>query len=118
MKDIFKGFETKKFPAELCTIQNEREPDVWDSSVPFVCVIVDERFESDCRVAIAKPYLAKDIGSDDMLPGWVSIQFDDWTDHRNDPIHGDYMRVVAWKRLEDPNLNFLKVFGLENGWES
>jgi len=111
---LFDNFETKQFPEELCTIENVHEPEVHDCNVPFVCVIVDERFSHQCRIEVLFPYTAKDLDSDELLYGWTDG--DRWVDHKDKTIHLDNDRVVAWMKI-DKAFSFLEAFGVEGGWK-
>lgn len=97
---MFTGFETEKFPIESCTIQNSRENDIKDApdEEVYLCVIVDKRWPSQCRLEHLRPYVAKDGRK--TLFGWTRIDFDGYVDHLTRPIHYDYERVVAWKKVE------------------
>ena len=47
--DIYNQFikSTKEnFPVDVCIKQNERESNVFDSNVPYLCLVIDERFDN------------------------------------------------------------------------
>lgn len=99
---MFDDFERVKFPEESCSIQNAREKDILDSVDVYLCIIVDKRWPTQCRLEHLHPYTAKDLDSEKRLFGWVRIDFDGYVDHITNPIHFDDERVVAWKKVEAP----------------
>lgn len=112
--ELLNGFNTGDFPWHLCTIQNEREPDVLDSDAIFLVVLVSKSTPHYFRVEQARPYTAKDLEDPNRIfYGWASVQTDGWFDHKERPIHEDDERVVAWKRVDEP-VDFFK--GVE-GWD-
>jgi len=102
---MFNDFETEKFPKESCTVPNAREKDVKDSVEVYLCVVVDKRWPTQCRLERLRPYTAKD-GRKTVF-GWARVDFDGWVDHVSTPIHYDFERVVAWKKVEGEPLNFM-----------
>ena len=47
--DIYNQFikSTKEnFPVDVCIKQNERESNVFDSNVPYLCLVIDKRFDN------------------------------------------------------------------------
>lgn len=72
-KDILKQFiepTIENFPIKTCTIQNTREPTVFDSDTPFLCLVIDRRFKNDWRLVVLYPYICKE--SDTVTTfGWV-----------------------------------------------
>lgn len=74
--DLYKIFipSTKEnFPELECTIQNEREPEVYDSDKKYLCLIIDARFKHDYRVTLMNPYICKYDGKIEY--GWVDCSF-------------------------------------------
>lgn len=73
-RDILKQFiepTIENFPIKTCTIQNTREPTVFDSDTPFLCLVIDQRFKNDWRLVVLYPYICKE--SDTVTTfGWVS----------------------------------------------
>lgn len=71
--DIYNQFikSTKEnFPTEYCIKQNEREPDVFDSDTPFMCLVIDKRFDNCWNLIILYPYIC--IENDEKITfGWV-----------------------------------------------
>ena len=101
-KMSLRGWETKRFPAKLCTVRYEREPEVKVSKVFFMCIVVDKRFNTTLRVSLLKPYVWKgvveDTGKEETLFGWVDAD-DNTTTHKDHAvIRSDYETVVAWKK--------------------
>jgi hypothetical protein len=96
-----------EFPEELCTIQNEREPNVYDSEVQYICMVcmdqsmVPYNVTSSCSFRILKPYIAypSENGDDNVIYyGWI----DDggvFYDHIDHDIHNDNERVVLWMQI-------------------
>ena len=72
-EDIYAQFikPTKEnFPTDVCVKQNEREPNVFDSNVPYLCLVIDKRFDNYWTLAVLYPYICKE--SDDITTfGWV-----------------------------------------------
>lgn len=72
-EDIYAQFtkSTKEnFPTDVCVKQNEREPNVFDSNVPYLCLVIDKRFDNYWTLAVLYPYICKE--SDDITTfGWV-----------------------------------------------
>jgi len=99
-----KGFETKVFPAKLCTIPSPREEEegVMESKKYFVCVVVDKRFDNQLRTILLRPYLWTEP---DEKKSHKEVQFFGWVDesgnvfsHYRRAIHVyDHDHVVAWK---------------------
>jgi hypothetical protein len=101
-----KGFETKVFPAKLCTTPSPRkEEGVLESKKFFVCVVVDKRFEDRLSVVLLRPYtwaeseegaLKSGLRPGQRFFGWVDGG-GNAVDHKDRDIHGDCDHVVAWK---------------------
>lgn len=96
---MFPDFETEAFPQGDCVEQNPREAEVMDSATMYLCVVVDSRFRSECRVVPLRPYTCSTEGGT-VLFGWVTLNGDQYVDHRERSIHDDHERVVAWKKIE------------------
>lgn len=104
-----KGFETKVFPAKLCTLPSSpgEEPGVLESKKLFVCLVADSRRDDGLRIMLLRPYLwTGDTGVfSSRKSGTRKVKtFYGWVDRRNNPvdhktrrIHNDYDHVVAWK---------------------
>lgn len=102
--DYLANWETKEFPAALCTLPNGREPTVRDSPADelYLVFLVDKRFPCNGRLALARPYVCHGYDDDNeavVLPGWVDLSGNAF-DHYTGEIHGDDARVVAWRRVE------------------
>ena len=108
MKDIIeKYYETKEFPANLCTIPDAKEAGVINSETVFECVIADKDFPHLYRIERCTPYLAKDLYGPDLehyLFGWASTTFNSWVDHFENNVHDDGEVVIAWRKVEKENL--------------
>lgn len=59
------------FPKNECVIQNEREPDVFDSDKIYQVLYIDIRFPNDKMLAFARPYIYKDK-NECISFGWSS----------------------------------------------
>ena len=109
---MFKDFETKHFPEELCTKQDPREEDVRNSDAKFLCVVVNKWFPTEAELKVLSPYTCKDVDDPTVtLFGWVD-QWGNIYDHREKDIHGDEIRVISWKKVEEP-VDFYKMFGCD-----
>lgn len=61
--DIYNRFtpSTKEnFPVNKCIIQNKREPTVFDSESPYLCLMIDQRFEDWWTLIVLYPYICKE----------------------------------------------------------
>lgn len=71
--DIYNQFtkSTKEnFPVDVCVKQNKRELDVFDSNVPYLCLVIDKRFDDCWNLAILYPYICKESETVTTF-GWV-----------------------------------------------
>ena len=71
--DIYSQFikSTKgNFPADICVKQNERESNVFDSNVPYLCLVIDKRFDNYWNLNILYPYIYKESEAVTTF-GWV-----------------------------------------------
>jgi len=101
VKSLVHGFSVlgvDPFPAHLCVIPDTREEDVANSTDNdyHVIVLVDARFPCVGRIALARPYTAKDMESGETLYGWLDTDGNLY-DHGERDIHDDHAKVVAWK---------------------
>jgi len=89
---LLKPSDFTSFALPLCTIQNDREPDIYSSNVPFLCLITDHRFPDELIFHIMKPYIC-DVSDDDCDYttgyGWLYCGNDNWCDNQYHPVHGD-----------------------------
>jgi hypothetical protein len=108
LEAVLRGFDDTEFPVDLCTIQNTREPEVFDSDprVSYLCVLMDKRWPDRLELLTLRPYTAKDPETKEILYGWTDG--DAVFDHYERSIHRDDRRVVAWRKFSNP------VFGPEN----
>lgn len=71
--DIYIQFtkSTKEnFPVNVCTKQDKNCLKVFDSEKPYLCLIIDRRFNDYWEIAILYPYIFKE--SDNQITfGWV-----------------------------------------------
>jgi len=92
-------YEMSKFPEELCVVQDENEPTIFDSSdntVVFECVLKDVNC-ANYSIVKCRPYLCKE--DDETFYGWTDIGGTAWFDHFEKYIHGDNEKVIAWRKL-------------------
>ena len=71
--DIYAQFikSTKEnFPVDVCIKQNERESSVFDSNVPYLCLVIDKRFNNYWNLIILYPYICKESEAVTTF-GWV-----------------------------------------------
>ena len=71
--DIYSQFikSTKEnFPVDVCIKQNERESSVFDSNVPYLCLVIDKRFNNYWNLIILYPYICKESEAVTTF-GWV-----------------------------------------------
>ena len=71
--DIYNQFikSTKEnFPVNVCVKQNKRESNVFDSNIPYLCLVIDKRFDNYWTLVVLYPDICKE--SDDVTTfGWV-----------------------------------------------
>lgn len=60
----------ENFPIEFCTKQNKKEPEVYDSDTPFMCLVIDKRFDNYWYLIILYPYICKEK-NENITFGWV-----------------------------------------------
>ena len=71
--DVYAQFikSTKEnFPVNICIKQNERESKVFDSDVPYLCLVIDKRFDNYWNLIILYPYICKESEAVTTF-GWV-----------------------------------------------
>ena len=71
--DIYNQFikSTKEnFPVDVCIKQDERESNVFDSNVPYLCLVIDKRFDNYWTLIILYPYICKESETVTTF-GWV-----------------------------------------------
>ena len=71
--DVYAQFikSTKeKFPVDVCIKQNEKESNVFDSNVPYLCLVIDKRFDNYWNLIILYPYICKESEAVTTF-GWV-----------------------------------------------
>ena len=71
--DVYAQFikSTKEnFPVNICIKQNERESSVFDSNVPYLCLVIDKRFNNYWNLIILYPYICKESEAVTTF-GWV-----------------------------------------------
>ena len=92
---LSRGWETKKFPVEVCTEPHQGEKGVFDSKVPYFCVLFNPKWSEQFMVKYLFPYVCKE--GKKLFYGWVDSD-GNYCDHKEKAIHGDDEKVVAWKK--------------------
>jgi hypothetical protein len=102
MSEISLSFDTGSFPVEECIHPCPREAGVLEGKDLYLCLLVDVRFPDTARLILAFPYtciaLPEDGGG--TLWGWSSQLGKQWYDHKENCVHDDDERVIAWKKVE------------------
>lgn len=95
-------WQNKKFPEEICTIQNKQEKYVYDSTKIFVCIVFDKRFEDRLELRILQPYIYKEKNNISLY-GWVDINTGQCIDNYDRPIHSNNEDeyVIGWKEIPE-----------------
>lgn len=96
---ICDGWETKKFPREVCTEKDKVDPTIIDSKTLHVCLVVDKRFGGRAELVTAFPYLYST--ADECLFGWVASCSGRTFSHMENSVHDDDQIVIAWKKVND-----------------
>lgn len=71
--DIYNQFtkSTKEnFPVDSCVIQNENETNVYDSDTPYLCLLIDKRFNNCWHLLVLYPYICKESETKTTF-GWT-----------------------------------------------
>jgi hypothetical protein len=80
-----------RFPESDCTIQDSREPEIFNGATAYWVLMKDKRFENEFTVKKLFPYIYR--GADELLYGWT-----DWQnvfDNAENPIHYDDWQVIG-----------------------
>lgn len=59
------------FPEEDCTVQNERESDVFESPNEYLVLYIDTRFPKEKCITYARPYIYKEEDGSKTY-GWIA----------------------------------------------
>ena len=97
------GYEVRRFPEEECTEQCRHEPEVFDATTLYLCVVLNRKWPKSLRVCYARPYIAKgedDDGNVNVMYGWVEVESDHIMAHREREINMNDEYVVAWKKVD------------------
>lgn len=120
--DIYKLFtpSTKEnFPESDCTIQDDREPDVYNSDKKYLCLIVDSRFQHDYRVTLMTPYICKYDGKNEY--GWIDCLFRQPHTNVENSVRLENEIVVGFQEFAESNesdeLWEQWIQSVENQWE-
>ena len=95
------GWGTKRFPVDECRFPPEgSDEEVLESDRYYLCALAETRNRSITTLEIKtlKPYIYFDTERHKTLYGWVD-SCGNVFDHQDHSIHGDDVRVVAWKAL-------------------
>lgn len=121
-KDIFKQFteSTKEnFPEKLCIIQDQYEPNVYNSKTPFLGLVYDEYKENAMRLDVLYPYICKET-SDKILFGWIDKDGGVYGNIENS-ARLDGLFVVGFQEFEskeEDNIFFVNIIKKIDGqWE-
>lgn len=71
--DIYSQFikSTKEnFPVEDCTKKNSNEPNIFDSYISYLCLVIDKRFNNYWNLIVLYPYICKESETVTTF-GWV-----------------------------------------------
>ena len=60
----------ENFPVASCIKQNTRDHDVFDSEIPYLCLVIDKRFNNYWQIIILYPYICKE-SKEATTFGWV-----------------------------------------------
>lgn len=108
--EIYNQFEkstVENFPVKCCNKKNEREPDVYDSDTPFMCLVIDERFDDYWTLAIMHPYIYKEPGSETTF-GWVDVGGNVFGNIENSTNCYMHEYVVGFKEYDDNHYKELR----------
>lgn len=107
--DIYNQFikSTKdNFPIKFCTNQNEREPEVYDSETPFMCLVIDRRFDNYWSLIILYPYIYKEKDGN-ITFGWVDRSGNIYSNIENSTqLLDDF--VVGFREYDDTGYKKLR----------
>lgn len=111
-EDIYKQFTkpTKEnFPIADCIKQNERESNVFDSDIPYLCLTIDKRFDNFWQLIVLYPYICKE--SEDVTTfGWVDRSGNLYCNIENSTQLWDEFVIGFQKYEEDSYKNFWNEF--------
>lgn len=96
---LFTPSTAENFPKDVCTIQNAREPDVYDSKEKYLCLIIDTRFKHDYRVTAMCPYICKTDGKTEF--GWVDCLFQCPHTNLENSVRLENEVVVGFKKFSE-----------------
>ena len=101
--DIYNQFvkSTKEnFPVDVCIKQNERESNVFDSNIPYLCLAIDKRFDDYWNLIISYPYICKESETVTTL-SWVDRNGNIFCNSENSTQLWDEFVVVFREYKED-----------------
>jgi len=90
MKELISLF-IDGFPESDCTIQDDREPEIFNGNTAYWVLMKDKRFENEFTVMKLSPYVYR--GDDELLYGWTDGQ--NVYDNAENPIHCDDRQVIG-----------------------
>ena len=113
--DIYNQFikSTKdNFPVNVCTKRNKREPDVFDSNVPYLCLVIDKRFDNYWSLVVLYPYICKESETTTTF-GWVDRDGNVYGNIENSVrLWSDFVVGFTEYKL---NLNFVNSLKMRDG---
>lgn len=105
-KELLKYFpapewEHSKFLTDECLVQNKREPDVYDGSNTYLCILWNNNWQQgDIRLLVPYIYLFEDR----TLLGWTDHNGTTFNhfEHNVDDCYNSKMTplVIAWRKLQ------------------
>ena len=110
-EDIYAQFikSTKEnFPVDVCTKQNKRESNVFDSNVPYLCLVIDKRFDNYWNLIILYPYICKESETVTTF-GWIDRNGNIFCNIENSTQLWDEF-VVGFREYKEDGYGFYKQF--------
>lgn len=110
--DIYKQFikPTKEnFPIKYCVNQNKNESNVFESDIPFLCLVIDRRFDYQWNLIILYPYICRE--NDSLVTfGWIDRHGSIYCNIENSTQLWDEF-VVGFREYDD-NPNYKKLWDM------
>lgn len=103
---LFKQSTKENFPESECTMQDERDSEVYNSDKKYLCLIIDDRFKHDYRITLMTPYICKHDGKVEY--GWVDCLFQQPHTNIENSVRLEHEIVVGFQEfLESDEANRL-----------
>ena len=95
------------FPLSRCIKEYQREPHVFDSDTPYICLLIDERFDDYWKLIILYPYICKE--SKTLITfGWVDKSGNIYSNIENSTQLLDEF-VVGFREYDDTDTGYKKL---------